>query len=207
MSYKKRIFVLQVLVILVFGGVATAQTPQFDALKQKMKSGLILSSDFNHYYTDSYTGETLESEGKIWISQESYKLESEDQILVVDGETSKVYDQGRNRVIISTYNEEDDDFAPSRMLNGVDDSYTVTEVKSSSGTSSTITMVTDDDFALFVKVEVVVNEKGIPTKIIAYDISENLIVTEFKNATFSTQSADLFQLNYPETAEIIDTRN
>ena len=106
-----------------------AQTPTFDQLKERFESGEVFAADFQHIYTDSYTEESTSSSGDIWIDQVRYKLESQGQTIVVDGETSRVYDANRNRVIIDTYEPENDDFAPSRMLSGIDTTYTVTEQK------------------------------------------------------------------------------
>jgi outer membrane lipoprotein-sorting protein len=162
-------------------------------------------ADFEHVYYDSYTKESLTSEGKIWVSSDKYRLDSENQLLIVDGETSRVYDELRNRVIISDYSEEDDDFAPSRMLNGVDSTYTITEEKMTNGRTKII-MKTDDDFALYLTVEIMVNSEAIPISITAYDFSDNEIKTTFKNGSFLLKNSELFELRYPQDAEIVDTR-
>src|SRR5690554_6661911 len=120
MNYKS-VFSLFILFFCVTGlHFLSAQTPEFDKLKAKFEQGKVFEAQFNHEFTDSYTGEILVSDGKIWIGANAYRLESEGQDLVVDGETSKVYDSSRNRVIIDDYIPEDDDFAPSRLLQGLD---------------------------------------------------------------------------------------
>lgn len=125
-----------------------AQTKVFPKLKANFENEKVFVADFEHVYYDSYTKESLTSQGKIWVSSDKYRLDSENQLLIVDGETSRVYDEVRNRVIVSDYSEEDDDFAPSRMLNGVDSTYTITEEKMDNGRTKII-MKTDDDFALY----------------------------------------------------------
>lgn len=191
-------------VILISSTAILAQTPNFDQLKQRFDRGEVFSAEFNHTYTDSYTGEVVTSDGNIWIDQARYKLESEGQTIVVDGETSRVYDQNRNRVIIDTYYPEDDDFAPSRMLSGIDSTYTVSEEKT--GNRTKITLTTDDEFAVFARVEILIDVQRHPLKISAWDISDNEIVTDFKNGTFIQPEPGLFKLEYPEDAEIVDMR-
>jgi outer membrane lipoprotein-sorting protein len=191
-------------VILISSATLFAQSPHFDQLKERFESGEVFSAAFDHTYTDSYTGESTGSNGEIWIDQVRYKLQSEGQSIVVDGETSRVYDSNRNRVIIDTYYPEDDDFAPSRMLSGIDSTYTVSEVRQ--GTQILVTLTTTDDFAVFTEVEILLDAQLRPLRITAWDISENEIVTNFSNGSFFSAGSGLFKLNYPEDAEVVDMR-
>ncbi len=196
---------LTFLLLIISAVSLQAQTPVFDKLKLNFDQEKVFVADFSHLYEDSYTQERVESEGKIWVSTQKYRLDSENQLLIVDGETSKVYDEQRNRVIISDYVEEDDDFAPSRMLNGVDSTYTVKEEKLGNGRTK-ITMTTEDDFALYLTVEIEVERNAVPVKITAYDFSDNVITTTFTNGSFLPKNEELFVLRYPQDAEIVDTR-
>ncbi len=188
----------------ILSSIAFAQTPNFDKLKNKFDEGQVFRADFDQTFTDSYTGEVTQSEGKIWLDKVRYKLESDGQVVVVDGETSKVYDPARNRVIIDTYNAEEDDFAPSRMLSGIDSTYSVSEDKS--GSQTKITLISNDDFAVFVRVEIQIDSQFRPVEIKAWDISDNEIITTFNNGTFLEPAEDLFLLDYPEDAEVVDMR-
>ncbi len=204
MVYKFRKSLLLVILIAVAVPVK-AQTPVFNQLKTIFNEGRVFKASYSHVYEDSYTNERITSEGQIWIAEKAYKLESDGQVLIVDGVTSQVYDEYRNRVIISDYVEEDDEFAPSKMLKGVDSTYTVVEKKNQDGTTS-ITMQTDDDFALYMEVVITVDRNGKPVTIQAVDFAENKIITSFSKGTFVNPSDNLFVLNYPEDSEIVDTR-
>lgn len=183
---------------------ARAQNTQFNLLKQKFSSGQVFQANFSHELTDAYTGDVINSSGRIWIGNQAYKLESDGQILVVDGNTSRVYDQNRNRVIIDNYLPEDDDFAPSRLLQGVDSSYVITEEKAQNGTR--ILMESDDYFSLFTSIEILIDNRLNPISITARDISDNKIVTVFSEGTFVAKAPDLFSLSHPDNAEIVDLR-
>lgn len=193
-----------IVVLLVASTSLFAQTPNFDQLKQRFDSGDVFSAKFDHTYTDSYTEEVVSSSGNIWIDKVRYKLESEGQTVVVDGENSRVYDPNRNRVIIDTYYPEDDDFAPSRMLSGIDSTYSVSEEMINGRTR--ITLTSNDDFAVFVEVEILLDAQLRPLEIRAWDISDNQIVTTFTNGVFQQPEPGLFELSYPDDAEIIDMR-
>lgn len=193
------------LLVLISSTALLAQSPTFDQLKDRFESGEVFVADFDHTYTDSYTEESASSSGKIWIDRVQYKLKSQGQTIVVDGETSRVYDENRNRVIIDTYDPEDDDFAPSRMLSGIDTTYSVSEEKLDNH-QTLITLTSNDDFAVFVEVEILLDAQLRPLEIRTWDISDNEIITTFNNGRFFDPEAGLFELEHPEDAEIVDMR-
>jgi len=190
----------------LFPAVISAQnTPVFDNLKQKFEQGMIFRADFSHRYEDSFTGETQQNDGKIWIGKDQYKIEGNNQVMVVDGDISRVYDATKNRVIVSDYVEEEDDFAPSRMLQGVDESYSITET-AGSGNSTEITLESDDPFSVFKVVTIRIDQEGRPAEIQAVDQAENQLTTRFQDGEFVEPENNLFELNELESAEQIDLR-
>jgi outer membrane lipoprotein-sorting protein len=199
-----KVAALLIALLLLTGSNLLAQTPNFDLLKERFETGEVFAADFDHTYTDSYTGESTSSAGQIWIDQVRYKLMADGQTIVVDGETSRVYDADRNRVIIDTYYPDEDDFAPSRMLSGIDSTYTVSERKQ--GTRTIVTLTSTDDFSVFTEVEILLDADLRPLRIIAVDISDNEIVTTFSKGRFYAPESNLFQLEYPDDAEVVDMR-
>ncbi|MBO6536919.1 MAG: outer membrane lipoprotein carrier protein LolA [Balneolaceae bacterium] len=199
---------LTLLLLVSFGfmGQSHAQsTPIFDQLKARFNAGEVYKGKFDHTYQDSYTEEITRTDGTIWINAVGYKLESNQQKIVVDGEISQVYDGSRNRVIISEYEAEEDDFAPSRMLSGIDDTYTATEEQIGNGRTK-ITLITTDDFAAFITVEIEVSAQLLPLTITAYDIADNVITTTFSDGAFIENDSSIFEFTHPEDAEIVDMR-
>lgn len=198
-----------VVVALIFSmnpQAATAQdTPVFDRLKSMFEEGMIFRADFTHRYEDSFTGETQQNEGKIWIGKDQYKIEGNNQVMVVDGDISRVYDASKNRVIISEYVEEEDDFAPSRMLQGVDTSYAISE-SAGSDKRTEITLESDDPFSVFQTVTIMLNANGLPAEIRATDQADNQLTTRFVDGEFVEPDENLFELNEPDDAETIDLR-
>jgi len=190
----------------LFSLEANAQnTPAFDQLKLTFEDGKIFHADFSHTYEDSFTGETQHSDGVIWIGKGQYKIEGSDQVMVVDGDISRVYDRNKNRMIISDYVEEEDDFAPSRMLQGVDDSYSVSETPLDGGRTE-IVLHSDDPFSIFETVTIQLTSEGHPEEIKALDQAENVLLTNFSNGTFKEPTEGLFDLDIPAGTELIDLR-
>ncbi len=206
-STYKRIPVLICLLALTGFSELSAQSPALDALKERFKSGSVFSSDFTHLLMDSFTGEETTTNGKIWIGENSYRIEADNQIMVVDGELSRVYNRARNRLIISRYIEDEDDYAPSRMLQGVDETYSVKQIEIQGG-GTIIELSSDDPFSVFDEVSINLNESGLPVEINATDQAGNVITTSFGNGKFISYSDRnrIFEIQVPETAEVIDLR-
>lgn len=185
---------------------SNAQEDPFARLKQKFEQGEIFNADFHHQSIDSYTQDTAASRGRIWVGETRYKVQTDHQSVVVNGETSRVYDNNRNRVIISKYAPEEDDFAPSRILNGVDSTFTVQNQDRRSN-QIYIHLSSDDSFAIYKKVEIYLSTNLIPQKIRAVDPVDNVITTSFDQGQFINPKEGMFELNYPDSAEVVDMRN
>lgn len=183
-----------------------AQQTAFDKLKERFESGEIFNAEFSHQYVDSYTQDTVSNKGSIWVGEDKYKVRTQNQSVVVDGETSMVFDDSRNRVIMSKYEPAEDDFAPSRILNGADSTYSIERQEQRQGRVY-ITLTSGDPFAVFKEVEITLSEELIPLKIFAQDQADNLITTTFKKGSFVAAEQSMFHLDYPEGAEIVDMRN
>ncbi len=191
--------------LLVHGTAIEQDTPVFDRLKNQFEEARVFSASFVHEYNDTFTGEQQLTEGTIWVGQDQYKMQSGGNLMVVDGNVSRVYDSSKERVIVSDYVEEEDDFAPSRMLQGVDDTYSVSEA--SEGDQTIIRLVSEDPFAVFMQVTIFVDARGIPLRIEAIDQVENELITYFENGEFETETADTFEFRHPEGVEWIDLRH
>lgn len=199
-------FLLLFAVLLFLHAPVSAQDSPFDRLIEKFRQGQIFHSQFSHRFVDSYTGDTASSEGMIWVGTDKYRVNSEEKSVVVDNLVSRVYDENRNRLIISNYEPENDDFAPSRFLNGVDSTYTV-QSQEERGDTYVITLASSDPFTTFQRVEITLSSQIVPLRIHAIDQAENKITTEFKSGMFISFEMGMFALSYPDSAEIIDMRN
>lgn len=205
-NYLKLFALVSVFLITGMTGTATAQDSPFTKLKEKFEEGQIFKADFYHKTIDSYTQDTTTSKGWIWVGERRYKVRTNHQSVVVNGKTSMVYDNNRNRVIISKYEPSEDDFAPSRILNGIDSTFTVNTEEWRDG-QFYVQLRSDDPFAIYKKVEIFLSKENIPQKIRAIDPVDNVITTRFENGSFVGEQEQMFRLDYPDGAEVIDMRN
>ena len=200
------ILVAAVQVLAGSGPAAAQQQSPFDRLIERFRNGEIYRAEFTHEYADSYTKDTVVTEGTIWVGDNEYKVRNRQQVVVVDGGMSRVYDAGRNRVIVSKYEAAEDDFAPSRFLNGADSTYTVEEQTRRNGNTH-IVLTSSDPFSEFSVVEITLDDQLVPLRIFALDQVDNRITTTFRSGRFIPEREEMFVLEYPEKAEIIDMRN
>ncbi len=190
----------------VSGQASKTGNAQLDALRARFEKGELFHSQLNHQFVDSYTGDTLTTLGEIWIDKLRYKLQMPTGLVIVDGETSHVYNSDKNQVIISPYNPEEDDYAPSRFLYGSLEEYTIRNGPGN-GKNAVIRLSSDDAFALFSDIEIELTEQSEPVRITATDQSGNVIISRFSFGKFQPNDSTQFLLNYPKSAEIIDLRN
>jgi len=180
------------------------KTP-FQKLRQKFENGQVFHAQFTHRSVDSYTGNKSERSGEIWVAKNAYKIISDKQEVAINGKISRVYDRSRNRVIISKYEPKEDDFAPSRFLNGVDSTYTIKK-QLKRGTHYVVQLRSSDPFAMFKKVNITLSSSDIPEKLYVVDTANNKIITTFSDGRFTSRQPHLFDLSYPDSAKIIDMR-
>ncbi len=197
---------LLILMAFIFSTAFQLQKQPYEVLKKRFESGKILHAQFEYRYKDSFTHETSTNSGTLWISGEQYKIISPPQTILVDGETSKVYDARRNRVIISKYVEEEDDFAPSRILNGIDSTYTVAEQRATAQGYAVI-LRAQDPFSLYKEITITLDKNYVPEEIIAVDRANNVITTTFSDALYIKNNGAVFDITYPEDVKIVDLRN
>ena len=191
--------------ILVSFRPLNAQTPAMDALKTKFQQGEVFQAEFEHFFYDSFTQDTTRYSGKIWIGTNRYKVQTSNRTLLVVDSLSRVYDEVENRLIISHYDPEEDDFAPARFLTRPASQYEASQ--SSENGSITISFNSTDAFSYFKKISLHLSQSNIPQSVTAVDQTDNVLKTEFGDSRFiNTREQEIFELNYPENAELIDLR-
>ena len=185
--------------------VSVEDTPALAALKKRFNEGIMYRAELSHQFTDAYTGETTSSYGSIWFTRDSYKIDTPDQVIIVDDLVSTVFNKQQNRVIYSNYSPEEDDFAPSRYFSGDAGEFESEEIVNSDG-STTITITTTDAFDQFKEVVIRVSRNGLPTQIDAVDQMDNTIKTTFRFGRFESSDQSIFAFQPPSGAEIVDMR-
>lgn len=201
---KLRRFPVVIICVIVLPICSYAQLSIFQQLKNRFENGLVFKARLVHQFVDGYTHDTTNTNGNIWIASDKYKIILPERFILVNGVTSKVYNGLKNQVIISNYDPNEDDYAPTRFLSGSNKNYREKESRTSKG--YVITLVSTDPFALFRNAEIDLNSKLIPVHIRAVDQTGNITVSRFLKGAFVKPGPKMFTITYPDSAEIIDLR-
>lgn len=112
------------------------QSETLDALKARLSAqNEVLRLSFRTLYVDSFTGDYSELSGTAWIAEKQYKIETGDRLLWVKDSVSTLWDPSQNRVVVSDYVPEEDDFAPARFFEADPATVTVRELPARSDAS------------------------------------------------------------------------
>ena len=179
--------------------------PELERVRQQFNKGKVLHAQMIHVFEDSYTGEVETTQALIWISKEKYKIRADEQTVLVDGRTSRVYNERQNKLVISQYEPEEDDFAPSRFFSGEDEIFKVTKTERKQNMIS-ITLQSEDPFEMFTMVTILLDENLTPVEINAVDQMDNYMRTTFTDTMYLEYSDTFFDPDFPQDAEIIDLR-
>lgn len=203
-SWMRKASAVLVLMMLSCSAVFATETG-LDRVRALFDQGRVLHAGMTHELIDSYTGERQVIHGELWISKEKYKIKADHQVVLVDGEISMVYNKRQNKLIISEYEPEEDDFAPSRFFSDTDELFRISEV-SAEGDVTRFILLPDDPFEIFTEVAIYLKSDLTPLQINAVDQMENQLNTSFSDAHYLEASDSIFTLEHPENAEIIDLR-
>lgn len=206
-SKFKPVFLLVIFMMstLVVAASISTDSPALTQLKTRFAEENLFRAEMSHHFTDSYTGDVTDTYGTIWFSRDKYKIDTPDQLILVKDLVSTVYNKAQKRVIISHYDPEEDEFAPSRYFGSTRETYRSQDIVNNDGTT-TILITSDDPFEIFSEVRIRVSRDGQPTQIDAIDQMDNEIRTTFRFGRFERVQDRVFEISYPSDAEIVDLR-
>lgn len=184
--------------------IAAGRSGALDTLKQRFAGGGVFRAEMTHTYVDAFTGDTTLTYGSIWLARDGYKVETADQVIVVHGGVSRVINRNQKKLILSLYDPEEDDFAPSRFLGGSGERYRASESRAEGRTRIDLTFT--DTFDLLRSARIELGSNGLPLVIDAIDQAENRMRTRFEFGRFLADSSGVFRLTAPAGTEIVDLR-
>ena len=194
------------------GSVSGQDSPTLERMRDRISMGQIYYARFESVYFDSFTLDSSVVQGTLWLGEEGYRVETAQQTLVVSGTVSQVWDADRNRVILSDYREEEDDFAPSVVLSDQDDDMLASDVRIAGGVA--VELVSKDPYAKLREIRLEVRRGDLPYRATSVDPADNRTVTRLIGSSWLIPGAPggwvvptgLFTLEIPPGAEVVDLR-
>lgn len=193
-------------VVVLTAHAQNSSSPALDAIKSNLLAGKVFKAQLENKFIDPTTKDTVHTSGEIWIGENEYKIHMNDRYIVVNGKVSRVYSAQKNQVIISNYDPNEDDYAPSHFLAGTQKEYLVRQQKGPDGNFHVI-LFSKDPFSLFKQVDIMVDKKDdTPMWVKSVDQTGNITISQFYNREYVIGTSEMFDLKYPPNAHVVDLR-
>lgn len=205
---------LLVAIFLTIGDQATAQDADdvFERLKDKYDSIESLRAEFSQTMSSSYMDEEATSRGVLVVQGDRYRVETEGQTLVTDGDVTWVYMPSQNQVLINDYNEDEQTFSISDFLFDYEDNYDASEValtQLGGKRHFVLTLTPKKDDAFFTEATLSVRESdNVITRLQVVDVNGTTMVFNLENIQLNPPlQKNTFSFTPPEGTEVIDLRS
>jgi chaperone LolA len=182
-------------------------------LQDKYEEISNLSAEFIQLEQFKLTGSQTETRGKIYVKDGvKYRLETEDQIIVTDGETVWTYSIFNNQVLVDRVKEGDGSLLPRDLLFRYPRDYYASlldEVELDDEDYYILRLDPKEGIHGYIKtMKIWVNtDSYMITKIEYTDFNDNISYFEIKKVDIDTKLNDsLFQLKIEEGVDVIDLR-
>ncbi len=181
-----------------------------DAMSAKYKAMPAFSADF--LYTLSNPDEDLDEnfEGQISVKDDKYRLETESQMVINDGETVWTYLPEVNEVNISEYDPEEQEISLSNIFSLYQEGFKYLFLElSEDGTINVIDLVPEDKNLSYFKIRMRITNKNELKSFKIFDKNGNKYIYEVKNFEEMNNlenSYFTFDVAEYEDVEVIDFR-
>lgn len=181
-----------------------------DRLEAKYNGGRALQAQFTQ--TVSQNGQTRTLGGTLTLKGNRYRVETDRQTLVTNGETTWIYTPARDQVLVNDYVKSKTAFSPGQFFDGYQERYRVTGVRTAqrSGTKHRVlTLKPKQDGAFFQKVTLWMRAAdAVVTRLVVKDANGSRMTFSLRDVTFGTETtASTFRFEAPQDVEVVDLRS
>lgn len=182
-------------------------------VQKKYREIKVVNVDFKQINRFKLTGIQNEVYGSLWISNDNkFRLETEDQLMVSNGENYWRYNKLENQVIIDYAKKSQQDVFLNNFLFNISDHYFSQIIKEEKEGKQKIyeirltPKIPDNSFFRYIKVWLI--DKSWELKKVVYvDFNENEVEYEVEKMVINPKvSKDAFHFESPEGVEIVDLR-
>lgn len=181
-------------------------------VKKKYEAIQSLKADFKQVYTWELVGETQTLEGTLYLKTGNrYRIETESQIIVTDGNIVWTYSKSTNQVIIDLLNKSEENPLPKDLLFKYSEEYVphlVGEEKIDSNKTYVLNLIPKDEEAFIKSMKIWVDASNwLTIKIEQVDINDNVNTYYVSDIEQNMElSNTLFTFQIPPDAEVVDLR-
>jgi outer membrane lipoprotein carrier protein len=208
-------FIVFVLLFVVHGNKYASEDINniIKKVQKKYEKVDILHADFKQINRFQLTNIQSEIHGSIWISENNqFRFETEDQIIVSNGEKFWRYNKLEQQVLIDYAKKTQQDVFLNNFLFNISDHYTSQLVSESKKKGTKIYEIRlnpktpDDSFFRFIKVWIY-DDTWKVEKVIYTDFNDNEVEYQMEKIELNPKvSSEIFEFKAPEGVEVVDLR-
>ena len=181
-------------------------------VKQNYEQIQSLKADFEQEYVWQLVGETEKLQGTLYLkSGNKYRIETESQIVVTDGESVWTFAKSTDQVIIDLLDNSEENALPKDLLFKYSEDYNpnlVGEEEIDEKKTYVLDLVPKDEEAFVKAMKIWVDaDSWLTVKIQQTDINDNVNTYQLKNVQQNIPLEDtLFDFKIPPEADVVDLR-
>lgn len=184
----------------------------FQRLQAKYDTLESLRADFTQTMTSTYSDDTAYSSGTLLLSNDRYRVETEDQTIVSDGTTTWIYVHSEQQVLINDAIQDETTFSPTEFFQHYDERYEATDVApvqldDESHYRLHLQPTRSDSF--FREMTLWLRDRDtLVTRLDILDVNETRMTFDLKNITVNIPlEGNPFTFTPPDGVEIVDLRS
>lgn len=219
MPWSSLLVLLGALFALQLAAPAAAQDgppPEADELLARLEQTYdeteALSARFTQTTTSSFSDGAATHSGRLLLQEDRYRVETDQQTLVTNGETTWVYTPSEDQVIVNDYVEDETTFVPSEFFYDYGDRFTSTSVETTTQDGEShyvLRLEPKEEGAFYREITLWMRERdNLITQLKVVDADDTEMIFELEDIEFNPSvSADTFTFSPPEGAEVVDLRS
>ena len=204
---------LLVLAALFLGQPARAQDARavLQRVQQTHAEGGTLRADVTQTTTSPFSGSASSFSGTLTAQGDRYRVETEQQTFVTDGQTVWIYNRPRHQVVINNYIENETVFTPSDFFSNFGERFTVKAMRTEQQDGAAydvLTLEPKEERAPVREVTLWVRSSdAVVARAEVLDVNDAQITFDLKNVRFDPSvDASTFRFEPPQGAEVVDLR-
>jgi len=207
----------RLLIVAIFLGMvdqAAAQSADtvFERLKEKYDTIESLRAEFSQTMTSSYMDDEVTSKGVLVIQGDRYRVETDGQTLVTDGDVTWVYMPSQNQVLINDHNDDEQTFSINEFLFDYDENFDASDVKTATLGGQkhfVLTLTPKSEDAFFTEATLSMRDSDdVITQLQVVDVNGTTMLFNLENIQLNpTLQDNIFSFTPPQGTEVVDLRS
>ena len=215
MNTRPFLSALSLLVLVAFFSGQPTRAQDADTVLRRVQQtyaeGGTLRADVTQTTTSPFSGKASSFSGTLTAQGDRYRVETEQQTFVTDGETVWIYNRPRHQVVINDYVENETAFTPSDFFSDFGEHFTATAVRTEQqgGTAyDVLTLKPNEENAPVREVTLWVRRSdAVVARAEVLDVNEANITFDLEQVRFDPSvPASTFHFTPPQSAEVVDLR-